>query len=396
MAVIKIDPLDTLFFRDGRPFTMGEDDWAVSVFPPSPGVIYGALRSLYFSYHTEELSLAQTDADPTVSLRITAMYWLMGPPGSQYPYFPLPLDLVRRKNSRQEPDRYYRLELRSLNDVATGFSLPWVLGSGEEVENGDNCMVSKETLADYLAGNRDTFFAKEMKQYLYEESRIGIGRNTTTRAAEEHRLYRIKMHRLKEMSLAVEYEGLTLPGEGFLRLGGEGRVARYTHLSGDKEVLLAPVTGRYFKLYLATPAFFAAGWRPGWLNPDGAGAYGPLKIRLLTAAVGRPLYIGGFDIKEKRPKPMRRAAPPGSVYYCEILQGSMAEVVKAFHGRCIAEYRQKEGFGLAFVGKLDQKNLSTLASGGGDINAGDHYRRHLNVGKLSPGTSQYRRGLPVP
>ena len=47
--IIQIDPLDTLFFRNGKPFTMGEETWADAVFPPYPSVVYGALRSAYFS-----------------------------------------------------------------------------------------------------------------------------------------------------------------------------------------------------------------------------------------------------------------------------------------------------------------------------------------------------------
>ena len=44
---IEITALDTLFFRDGKPFSMGEDTWATGMFPPSPSVIYGMLRTAY-------------------------------------------------------------------------------------------------------------------------------------------------------------------------------------------------------------------------------------------------------------------------------------------------------------------------------------------------------------
>ncbi|HEC25711.1 MAG TPA: hypothetical protein ENI54_06865, partial [bacterium] len=63
--IVEIDALDTLFFRDGKPFTMAENRWADTVFPPFPSVIYGALRSAYFANHIEELGKAKTDDDPT-------------------------------------------------------------------------------------------------------------------------------------------------------------------------------------------------------------------------------------------------------------------------------------------------------------------------------------------
>ena len=75
---IQIDPLDTLFFRDGKPFTMGEDSWASGIVPPYPSVIYGALRSAYFSNHITELKKATKWDDPTMNLKIKGIHFLGG------------------------------------------------------------------------------------------------------------------------------------------------------------------------------------------------------------------------------------------------------------------------------------------------------------------------------
>jgi len=48
-TILRINPFDTFFFRDGKPFTMGDDSWADGIFPPSPSVIYGALRTAWIS-----------------------------------------------------------------------------------------------------------------------------------------------------------------------------------------------------------------------------------------------------------------------------------------------------------------------------------------------------------
>jgi CRISPR-associated protein Cmr3 len=45
----EIEALDTLFFRDGRPFNAGEDVEAHGVFPPSPMTVQGLVRSLLLS-----------------------------------------------------------------------------------------------------------------------------------------------------------------------------------------------------------------------------------------------------------------------------------------------------------------------------------------------------------
>ena len=73
--LIKLDPLDTLFFRDGKPFSMGEETWGNCIFPPSPSVIYGALRTAYFSNHIDLLEKANTKNDPTSNLVINCLLY---------------------------------------------------------------------------------------------------------------------------------------------------------------------------------------------------------------------------------------------------------------------------------------------------------------------------------
>ena len=84
--IIEIEALDTLFFRDGKPFSMGEEVWADGVFPPSPSVIYGALRSAYFANNSNELDRANESDDPTSNLEITSIYYRF----KNANYLPLP------------------------------------------------------------------------------------------------------------------------------------------------------------------------------------------------------------------------------------------------------------------------------------------------------------------
>lgn len=364
---LKIDPLDPLFFRNGRPFTMGEDDWAENFFPPSPGVIYGALRTLYFSQHPEKLSLAQTKNDPTAGLKIKLLYWLAGKEELKSPHFPLPLDIV--KIDENEVLSFRLLVLYRQKDIATNCPLPWVLKSeGGKVEDSGPCLLENLALQEYLSGERKDFAAARLNDYVFTENRVGIGRDQRTLAAEEHRLYRLSMSRLKNLSLAVEYEGLSLsPEEGLLRLGGEGRAAFYSHLKDEKPCGQAPQfqNDKYFKLYLATPAFFAGGWLPEWINKENlSGHYQKegydFSLQLLAAAIGKPQSIGGFDVKNREPKEMRQVVPAGSVYYFKLTAGKISEVVKCFHGSSISNYRPEEGFGISLVGQLSQESLTAI------------------------------------
>jgi CRISPR-associated protein Cmr3 len=366
---IRIEPLDPLFFRDGRPFTMGEDDWTTSAFPPSPGVIYGALRSIYFSHHPDQLSLAQTDADPTAKLRLNSVYLLAGSnPGSEQPLFPFPLDIVQVTKNIKEALPCRPLVLEPRDGIATGYPLSWILVSreqGKDVQTPDNCLIDQTALKEYLLGEREKYKAVEMGNYICREPKVGIARDPSTSAAQEHKLYRVIMHRLKQMCIGVEYEGLDLPAEGFMRLGGEARAAYYTQLSAESVSLQIPAETKLFKLYLSTPAFFDGGWRPGWIDPPGySGSKDGIKVQLLAAATGKPQSIGGFDVKQGIPKKMRRAVPAGSVYYFKILDGQMADAVKVFDRQSISESRSEEGFGIVFVGLLAKSSLDAVKQGG--------------------------------
>jgi CRISPR-associated protein Cmr3 len=56
MPWYEIEALDTLFFRDGRPFTAGEDVEAHGLFPPHPMTLQGLIRSLLLTERGQPLT----------------------------------------------------------------------------------------------------------------------------------------------------------------------------------------------------------------------------------------------------------------------------------------------------------------------------------------------------
>lgn len=113
------------------------------------------------------------------------------------------------------------------------------------------------------------------------------------------------------------------------------------------------ITNNRFVLYLSTHAIFKEGWLPEWIGENGLERkiHGTsIKVKLLTAAIGKPVYIGGFDIAKGEPKPMYKAVPGGSVYYFEILDGNVDDL-KKIHGRSISDVYSEQGFGVCYVGK---------------------------------------------
>lgn len=364
--MIEIKPLDTLFFRDGKPFTMGEDTWADGIFPPLPSTVYGAIRTAYIAHKGSLREFCDGKIDyigtPTEkgSFKIKGIYLKR----DSDILFSLPLDLVKDKSSenQEDKDKVFRMQIHSrdnlfvTNGILGNFLFPQDIQDAETVEKA---FIEDISFKEYLNSSRDEFTL--IKEVVKTEPKIGIKRLNSAHTAEEGHLYRVGMNRLLDgVSLVVDFEGLEdFPDGVMIRIGGEAKSAVTKKVSEFKSPELSNETinkiakEKRFKLYLATPAIFKNGWLPDFIDRETLQGEGNgLKLRLLTTAIGKPIPIGGWDIDKKRPKKMRRAVPSGSFYYFEIIDGDADKVCQQFHYNNISDYGAEEGFGLAFVGGI--------------------------------------------
>lgn len=345
---IKIDAFDTLYFRDGKPFTMGAETWGSGIFPPYPSMLYGALRSAYFSHNTQALKDANTSNDPTKSLRITGFYLM----NNSEIYFPASLDCVKEKDVNDK--KVFILKPKECSIVSNcPASHILRLDGKRKIENIPDAWLDKSSFQSYLMCNESNISFTEFNSLVISESKIGIGRSNATHTAEDSMLYRVAMKRMKDTLLIVEFDGLNsdLPKSSLMKLGGEGRPVYYESIE-DTQIKAPEINGNVFKLYLSTPAIFKNGWLPKWIDGNSLeGQYNGLRLKLITASIGRVVYVGGFDMKAKEPKPMKRAVPAGSVYYFEILNNEMnLSPIDIFHGKAISDFFTEQGFGIAYVG----------------------------------------------
>ena len=355
--MIKIDPMDTLFFRDGKPFTMGEDTWASGIFPPYPSVIYGALRSAYFSDHINEFKKVNERDDPTRNLKIKGIYFSEGNNKNNI-YLPLPNDCVHKKGNAE--DRVTVLPMAELTGVKSSCPTQYVMKSKitEKVENVDGGLINLISLEEYLECTKDSFSSiLKTAERILPEPKIGISINEETGTTEEGKLYRVDMRRLKNkrgesLSVIIDFEGLNLPESGMMKLGGEGKAVSY-HKLGPIDLSIGNLgyDKNIFKLYLSTPAIFRKGWLPEWVDEKNlVGEYQKLKLKLLTASLGKTISIGGFDMKARKPKPMHKAVPAGSVYYFEIVEGDIQQAFELLNQTAISDINPEQGFGIAYTG----------------------------------------------
>lgn len=164
----------------------------------------------------------------------------------------------------------------------------------------------------------------------------------------------------KEGELPVVHLGLALEteaefSEGISPLGGERRLMRWWRsdtkwLGLPDEVKTTIAENRACRVLLLTPACFEKGYYPRWLLDE----YKGVKPTLNAIAIQRPEVVSGWDFELSRPKPTRRLAPAGTVYFLS-LSGDTAAIqqwVEEMWMQCVSDNKQDrwDGFGLAALG----------------------------------------------
>src|SRR5690554_5966898 len=357
--MIKIKPFDTLFFRDSKPFTMGEEVWADCVFPPMPSVIYGALRSAYLANHLEYIDrdILDTKRDLSSRLLIKGIYYGLENKFSEEHrlFVPLPLDLVKLKNDKVKVSHLTRMT--KLDGIIYNHKTEYVLASQNNVESINNGIISLESLKRYLQGAKEINYTT-FDEHIVFEPKIGIARDNT-KTSKEGMLYCINMIRPNNLIYIVDYEGIDLPNRGFLKLGGQGKPSYYEYFNNDTTLNMEIFNNneKYFKLYLLTPGLFSNGWLPKYIDEDSKiMKKGKVKAQLMTAAIGKPKYISGFDLKNNRPKSMLKSVPEGSVFYFKLLEGCIKDVMEEFNFQSLCDmgnaYKSR-GFGITIVGRIN-------------------------------------------
>jgi len=359
--IIKIIPLDTLFFRTGKPFTMGEDTWAESLFPPYPSTLYGAIRS-FLIFQREGLKAFKNGKykedlgtpDKKGSLKIK------GPliSKSDELFFPIPLDLVKLED-RLNPLVFTEKPQGLISDYPLSYVL---INKSESQAKGSEGWFTDIELKDYLKNRETKYSFIEDRNLFLLEPKIGIARKKTTLTTKEGYLYRIPMIRLREkVSLVAEVEGISdMPKAGVIQLGGESKGAKFEAIENIFERLKnieLNAENKFFKIYFATPAIFKKGWMPEWINEENFEGEYPkpdgIKLKLISCTTGKPLHIGGWNIAGKQHKPLYKAISPGSVYYFKVLDNSDSLKIKeTFHLKNVSDINSEEGFGLSIVGEV--------------------------------------------
>lgn len=381
----RIVPSDLLYFRDGKPSSLGADHYLRSLFPPNPSTLYGALRTRRLL--DEEVELAGLD-QATWNKRLSPALieelgqwagfgslevrgpWLVR--GTDEPLLPVPADvgIIQEGSLRSKDERPALTEVvrfRSGDTAAESWSHPLALldpfarneqpwtGAEPRSAAGDWWLKPAGLATWRTGGVPEKSDLVHRTELWLDEPRTGVGLQSEKRASQEGLLYTFGYIRLLPgISLGFEAKGSRLQAGSLLRLGGEGRTASL-EVGPSLARWAEPAAGEgRFGLCFVTPALSAAGGYPPGFSADRLeGILGGRRCRLVAAAVPRVALFGGWDLARKFPKTLRRAIPSGSVFHFESVAEEKVSA-SALDGLCYSDFSEeqlaRQGFGLAVAG----------------------------------------------
>jgi len=344
MKTFALAPLDAWFFRDGRPYNEKEASQAdvASVFPPPARTLSGALRAALARANgwsgsgrwTPKLNAALGSSPNDLgALQFTGPFLIKG----GHALWPLPRHLLGRAQERWELTAF----LRPDNKLPPG-------ESRDGLKPAETAWITTTALNVLLEGKRpdgtDIFPPGTLWAH---EPRVGLRRDETRHTTGEGALYSpayVRLHRCVALGVCIAGvpDELTADIPPLFPLGGESRLARCDAWPHNplpepppRDSFRPDATGRIrFSAVLLTPGCFREPSLPG--------------AAIVSACVGRPHLIGGWDSLKREPLPLHPFAPAGSVWFCTASGDDFSSIL-AQHGKHIGPYAA-HGFGHIVIG----------------------------------------------
>ncbi len=383
MSWLSLTPIDSIFLRDGTPFTIdiSSSEEVKSVFPPLPPSVMGAIRAAAArlkgwdgksKWGDEIIKLLGDGPDEFGKLSIAGPFILK----DNEPIFPLPRNIVGdpgyfnqsgqdEKNSAAKIGYLRPGEKGFISDlgddvyfteIASGFA------DLDSVDNLEDIWITKSGFAKLLKGSNDISAADLIHQrdIYINEPKIGIKRDPKTHTVEEGMLYSAQHVRMeKGVKITVYVAGVedlfTALSEQVIPFGGSGRAVSCGKWSESMsfDIPLEEITNsKRFTIYTLTPLDISYEEFIGEVELSGLPG-----AKVVSACADKQIRIGGWNSVEKCPIDKKSYYPAGTVLYCKFKgdkDDNLIENLKNYsQNKSLIQIGDKKetGFGVIAIGK---------------------------------------------
>ncbi|MFZ5903687.1 MAG: type III-B CRISPR module-associated protein Cmr3 [Chloroflexota bacterium] len=380
-----IIPRDPLIFRDGKPFTATPGERAKSLGFPFPSTVTGAVRTRMGTDPQKGFDASRIAELLGKTVRGPFLVELNHTGSIERRYFPAPADaLLVRADDKNEFHLYALAPIKPPQDALTdltadkpGLSL---VGHVPHVKDKPYHKAPRywdwdrmKSWLENATDNRSMDPTALGLEDLHREHRTHVSIEPGIQAAREGALFQTsgmefthielnadqRIHDARPLAVALETDADLTEGVDFL--GGERRVVNWQKTKNSQNALPEPkcpdviknniVAARHCRLILATPAYFAKGYLPEYLESH-------FRARVVAVALSRYQTVSGWDYTKGKggaPKPTRRLVPAGSVYFLDLKDTDIVRFVNDvwLESVCNDGQSRNDGFGLALLGTWD-------------------------------------------
>lgn len=298
MEWYRLSPVDTLFFKGAEPMIMGENHTTSHLFPPPAHTLSGALRTAVLVQNSVSFADYKEGKAPSEICDVIgeageeAPFDLVGPlfMYEGRVYVPAPFSWFMEKDANNGRVRVIKGRFLSSGLLRSGSGeLFWATGQDLELVSVGGMWIAE----DALDSDEASIEIRKCEDFFEGEPRTGIALEKNRRVREGH-LYSFNHARLKtgvSLFFGTDYR-LPLKDRGVLKVGGEQRFGWY-----EKVPTASIPLGQEGDFYLSLSIV------------EGTG-----DANEAVVATGKPLYLGGWDLKTGFHKPMKGFFPAGTVF----------------------------------------------------------------------------------
>ena len=350
----RISPIDPIISRDARQFGAGSPMHTMSWL--SNTLVAGAVRTAFRKNSENPDSLNMKDT------AISGIFPLL----EGKIYFPRPLDIIKSaKNIYQI--KPCKMSAGCGTNMPLNGLLPALPKTEEDFKPEKlNAFWEKDLMLQWLINGENNFKLKD--EYTLpapqKDERIHACIDPETGVAADEKLFSTigldftqgDRTSFLKWQISIDVKGCELPAKFTAPLGGERRLAEFEAAEDDETLWQYPeelpefINGN-LRLILASPAMFHKGWLPDWIDESSLRGELPntsVTVELVSAVTDRWQPVSGWSYTKgsQGPKPMRRAVPAGSVYFFNIVEGTLDAKSVWLKSICTDKKNVDDGFGL--------------------------------------------------